>query len=61
MCPGDTLITDIHVCNTTNADYVNCTDPAAPPPQVVQKPEMEPIEYINMDEDNETEEDILER
>jgi hypothetical protein len=35
--------------------------PAAPPPEQVEIPEMEPVVYINMEEDNESEEDILER
>ena len=35
--------------------------PTAPPPKIAETPAMEPIEYYNMEDDNETEEDILER
>jgi hypothetical protein len=35
--------------------------PAAHTPKIVETPAMEPIEYYNMEDDNETEEDILER
>ncbi len=50
--------------STTAAPLMNrqiVPTPAAPPPIIVETPAMEPIEYFNMEDDNETEEDILER
>jgi hypothetical protein len=43
----------------TNRQIVHT--PATQPPKNVKLPEMEPVVYINMEEENESEEDILER
>ena len=39
----------------------NVQTTAAPPATMEETPAMEPIEYINIEDGNETEEDILER
>jgi hypothetical protein len=43
----------------TNGQNVQTT--ADPPSTIGETPAMEPIEYINMEDENETEEDILDR